>query len=213
MFASKVRTSKSRLDHFNQQDPKGIKNDHGNWLCVLGVFVVRELDMELTLKPISKDGIPEAISKAELYRYLNEPGEAESICRDILAVDSQNQAALRLLGLSITDQFKGNSSDRNSEADTAFQNLEDEYERLYYTGILHERQAKAQLDAGRPPYTVAPLFEEALNCFEKAEAIRPHGNDDAILRWNRCVRILQSRLGTDWRKQLEMIDTGDSPPI
>ena len=40
--------------------------------------------MELQLKPISKDGIPEAISKAELYRYLNEPGEAESICRDIL---------------------------------------------------------------------------------------------------------------------------------
>ena len=63
--------------------------------------------MELILKPISKDGIPEAISKAELYRYLNEPGEAESICRDILVADSENQTALRLLGLSITDQFGG----------------------------------------------------------------------------------------------------------
>ena len=169
--------------------------------------------MDFQLKPISKDGIAAAISKVELYRYLNEPGEAESICRDILAVDPENQGALRLLGLSITDQFKGNSSDRSSEAESVFQNLEDDYQRHYYAGILHERQAKSQLAAGRPPYTVAPLFEKALSCFEKAEAIRPHGNDDAILRWNRCVRILQSRLGTDWRKLIETIDAGDSPPI
>jgi tetratricopeptide (TPR) repeat protein len=169
--------------------------------------------MNFQLKPISKDGISEAISKAELYRYLNEPGEAESICRDILAADPENQMALRLLGLSISDQFEGNTSDRYSEAELTFQKLKDEYERIYYSGLLNERQAKAQLAAGRPPYTVAPLFEAALNCFEKAEAIRPHGNDDAILRWNRCVRILQSRIGTDWRKLIETIDAGDSPPI
>ena len=169
--------------------------------------------MELTLKPISKDGIPEAISKAELYRYLNEPGEAESICRDILAAEAENQTALRLLGLSITDQFTGNASDRYSEAESTFQSLTDEYGRFYYAGILHERQAKAQLAAGRSPYMVTPLFEKALDSFERAEAIRPPGNDDAILRWNRCVRILQSRLGTDWRKLLETIDAGDSPPI
>ena len=169
--------------------------------------------MELTLKPISKDGIPEAISKAELYRYLNEPGEAESICRDILAADAENQTAFRLLGLSITDQFTGNASDRHSEAESAFQSLTDQYECFYYAGILHERQAKAQLNAGRSPYMVMPLFEKALDFFEQAEAIRPHGNDDAILRWNRCVRILQSRLGTDWQKLIETIDAGDSPPI
>src|SRR5713101_3035345 len=169
--------------------------------------------MEPQLKPISKDGIPEAISKAELYRYLNEPGEAESICRDILAVDSENQAALRLLGLSITDQFTGNTSDRYSEAENTFQSLTNPYERAYYAGILYERQAKAQLSAGRSAYMVMPLFEKALDYFEKAEAIRPHGNDDAILRWNRCVRILQSRLGTDWQKLIETIDAGDSPPI
>lgn len=54
--------------------------------------------MELKLKTISKDGIPEAISKVELYRYLNEPEEAESICHDILAADPDNQMALRLWG-------------------------------------------------------------------------------------------------------------------
>jgi len=169
--------------------------------------------VDLELKPISKDGVAQAISKAELYRYLNEPGEAESICRDILAVDPENQVALRLLGLSITDQFTGNSSDRYREAENIFQSLKDEYKRFYYTGILYERQAKAQLAAGRSPHTVAPLFEEALALFEKSEAIRPHGNDEAILRWNRCVRILQSRLGSDWRKLIDTIDAGDSPPI
>jgi tetratricopeptide (TPR) repeat protein len=169
--------------------------------------------MDLQLKPISKDGIPEAISKAELYRYLNEPGEAESICRDILVADSENQTALRLLGLSITDQFTGNASDRYSEAESSFQSLTDQYQRFYYAGILHERQAKAQLAAGRSPYMVTPLFEKAMDYFQKAEAIRPHGNDDAILRWNRCVRILQSRLGTDWKKLIATIDAGDSPPI
>ena len=169
--------------------------------------------MDFQLKPISREGIPEAISKVELYRNLNEPGEAESICRDILAADPDNQTALRLLGLSITDQFKGSPADRYPEAERIFQSLQDQYERLYYAGILHEREAKAQLEAGRAPHSVTPLFEAALSNFEKAEAIRPHGNDDAILRWNRCVRILQSRVDSDWQKLIANIDAGDSPPI
>ena len=99
--------------------------------------------MEYKLKPISSAGINEAISKVELYRYLNEPGEAESICRDILAQDPAHQTALRLLGLSITDQFTGGMSDRYAEADRIFHSLSNDYERAYYTGILHERKAKA----------------------------------------------------------------------
>lgn len=63
--------------------------------------------MEFKLKIISRAGIPEAISKAELYRSLNEPEEAESICRDILVVEPEHQLALRLMGLAITDQFSG----------------------------------------------------------------------------------------------------------
>jgi hypothetical protein len=92
-----------------------------------------------------------AISKALSYRYLNEPEEAESICRDILAVEPDHQVALRRLGLAITDQFTGNVSDRYAEAESVFQSLTERYERLYYTGLLHERQAKAQryVRAGR----------------------------------------------------------------
>src|SRR5258708_29253957 len=121
--------------------------------------------MEFKLKTISKAGIPEAISKAELYRSLNEPEEAESICRDILAVEPEHQLALRLLGLAITDQFCGDTSDRHCEAEQLFQRLAERYERLYYTGLLHERRAKAQMRVGRPPHTLAPLFPEALRCF------------------------------------------------
>jgi hypothetical protein len=170
--------------------------------------------MEYKLKRISAAGINEAISKAELYRSLNEPEEAESICRDILTIEPQHQLAARLLGLALTDQFTGTGFDRYGEAEDIFQNLKDPYERLYYTGILFERRAKAQLAAGRAPHTVAPLFYQALHSFEDAEKIRPAGNDDAILRWNRCVRLLQKQ--SDGREQPEeevvMFDAQDAPP-
>jgi len=167
--------------------------------------------MEYKLKSISKAGIAEAIAKVELYRYLNEPEEAESICRDILAIDPRDQLALRLLGLTITDQFVGGSSDRYREAEAAFQKLSERYERLYYTGILYERRAKAQLRTGQPPHTVLPLFERALECFGEAERIRPASNDDAILRWNRCVRLLQDP-GYAWEQEYAGFDANDMPP-
>ena len=169
--------------------------------------------MPLHLKPISKAGIPEAIAKVDLYRSLNEPEEAESICRDILAVDATHQLALRLLGLAITDQFCGEISDRWGEAQESFDKLSDPYERIYYTGLLHERRAKAQLRAGRLPHTLTPLFEEALNCFAEAEKIRPSGNDDAILRWNRCVRLLQSHPEFQEENQSVGFDVQDSSPV
>jgi hypothetical protein len=149
--------------------------------------------MSHQLKSISKAGIPEALAKVDLYRYLNEPEEAESICRDILAVDSEHQLARRMLGLAITDQFLGIAADRYAEVYSIFQSLRDPYERHYYTGLLLERRAKAQLHTGCSPHILLPLIEEAMRHFAEAEKIRPAGNDDSILRWNRCVRLLESR--------------------
>jgi tetratricopeptide (TPR) repeat protein len=169
--------------------------------------------MDIRLKPISRVGIASAISKVELYRYLNEPGEAESICQDILAVEPSHQTALRLLGLAITDQFTGKMSDRYSEAARAFDGLTSAYERAYYSGLLQERKAKAQLQAGRPPHTVLPIFEDAMRLFEEAEKISPTDNDDAILRWNRCVRLLQSRGAAQWKKEMEQFDASEGPPV
>jgi tetratricopeptide (TPR) repeat protein len=167
--------------------------------------------MTYELKRISSAGIPEAISKVELYRSLGEPEEAESICRDILAVEPRQQLALRLLGLAITDQFTGAGSDRYGEAEQIFQRLDDPYERLYYSGLTSERRAKAQLLAGQPSHTLLPLFEQAMRSFGDAEKIRPAGNDDAILRWNRCVRLLQT--GTYvWEQEPAPFGTPDVVP-
>src|ERR1700685_4145158 len=167
--------------------------------------------MDLKLKTISKSGIGEAIAKAELYRYLNEPEEAESICRDILAADPQNMLGLRVLGLSITDQFEGRPSDRYNEVERIFDGLNDAYERSYYTGLLCERRVKAQLRAGRAPHTLLPLLERALQCFGEAERVHPPGNDDAILRWNRCVRLLQGRPDFESEEAVSF-DAQDGPP-
>ncbi len=168
--------------------------------------------MELKLKAISKSGIAEALSKATLYRYLNEPEEAESICHDILGVEAEDQAALRMLGLAITDQFTGQGSDRCAEVESIFQRLRDPYERHYYTGLLHERRAKAQMRAGRPPQMLAGLFQRALEYFEEAEKIRPPENDDALLRWNRCVRLLETLPRVE-REEETAFEDHDSAPV
>jgi hypothetical protein len=169
------------------------------------------MGLDLKLKTISKSGIPEAIAKAELYRYLNEPEEAESICRDVLAADPRHMMGLRTLGLAITDQFTGGPSDRYAEVETIFQSLVDTYERLYYTGLLCERRVKAQLRGGRAPHTLLPLLEKALQCFADAEKIHPPGNDDAILRWNRCVRLLHSQPDFE-AEEMVSFEAHDSPP-
>jgi tetratricopeptide (TPR) repeat protein len=169
--------------------------------------------MEFKLKTISKNGIEEAISKVTLYRYLNEPEEAESICHDILAVEPDNQTALRMLGLAITDQFTGQSSDRYADAGSAFQRLGDAYERLYYTGLLCERRAKAQMRAGRPPQMLVSLFKEAMRYFEEAEKIHPPENDDAVLRWNRCVRLLEKFPQSESQEQEATFEDHDTAPV
>src|SRR3954471_954019 len=147
-------------------------------------------------KPISRDAIPAALAKAERYRLLNEPGEAESICLDILRIDPAHQDAIVMLLLALTDQFRDEtSSARNAAARAAdlVGQLSDGYDRLYYAGIIRERRAKAvlQRDAYAAAAAAAGWLREAMSFFERAEAIRPAHNDDAVLRWNACARLLQ----------------------
>jgi tetratricopeptide (TPR) repeat protein len=168
--------------------------------------------VEPQFKTISRSGIAEALAKVQHYRYLNQAEEAESICRDILAADPENQLALRLLGLAITDQFTGAMSDRYHEAEEYFEKLASPYERAYYRGILHERRAKAQMGAGHMAHSLLVSFENAMRCYEEAEKIRPKGNDDALLRWNRCLRLVQSI--PELSRELEQaFEAGDSPPF
>ena len=146
-------------------------------------------------KPLQRDTIPRALEKAELYRLLNEPGEAESICLDVLAADAQNQQALVTLLLALTDQFEERMADAVQRAREVLPRLRDEYERAYYAGIVSERRGKAQLKHGSPGsrHAAYDSLREAMSWYERAEAIRPPGNDDAVLRWNACGRILQRR--------------------
>jgi hypothetical protein len=145
------------------------------------------------LKTLSPEAVPRALAKAERYRLLNEPGEAQSICLDILAIEPANQEVIATLLLAITEQFDAHMTCVN-EAWKTVARLEDEYERIYYTGLIHERRAKALLRHATPrggPRAYEWL-REAMACFEKAEELRPPNNDDALLRWNACARLIMS---------------------
>jgi hypothetical protein len=143
------------------------------------------------LKPLSKDAVEAALSKAERYRLLNEPDEAESICLDVLEIEPQNQRAQVMLLLALSDRC-GDGSGAAARAQQLASQLEDDYERLYYSGLVAERRARAHLDRGGAiPHGAYDWLMDALDYFERAEAVRPPGNDDAILRWNTCVRVLQ----------------------
>jgi hypothetical protein len=147
------------------------------------------------LKQLSQNAIPEALKKVERYRLLNEPREAESICLDILQVDPENRDALRELLLSLTDQFALDSAARKvGEARKILQRLPDGYERNYYAGVITERLAKTRLGQGGPRsgFLAYRHLTEAMGWYEKAEAMRPPDNDDAILRWNACARMIMS---------------------
>jgi hypothetical protein len=145
------------------------------------------------LKPLTKDAVPAALDKAERYRLLNEPAEAESICLDVLEIEPDNQPALVMLLLALTDQFADDLGRSSRQAEDILPRLAGEYDRLYYAGIISERQAKA-LASRNVPGTAGQAYEgflAAMRWYEKAEALRPAGNDDARLRWNRCARFLQ----------------------
>jgi hypothetical protein len=145
------------------------------------------------LKPLSREAIPAALEKAERYRLLNEPGEAESICLDVLHADPENQSALITLLLAVTDRFGKGYGVGDTQTKELLSRVKGDYERAYYSGILAERRAKAKLAQGTPGsrHYAYDGFRDAMNWFEKAEAIRPAGNDDALLRWNTCARIIE----------------------
>lgn len=147
---------------------------------------------EFELKPISRDAIPRAIQKAERYRLLNQSWAAESICLDILEIDPDNQQVLVMLVLALTDLHSGVAASGVMRAKEYLVRIRDDYQRSYYSGVVAERRgqgllANGGMGSGGMAYE---SLREAMEWYAKAEAIRPPGNDDAILRWNTCVRVL-----------------------
>jgi hypothetical protein len=147
----------------------------------------------LELKPLHPDALDRAIQKADHYRLLNEPRMAESICLDLLRVQPENQHAIVTLILALTDQFGDDSfSVSKTNVQDLVPRLTDPYARLYYSGIICERRGLATLNQRVPGYVAYDWFREALEFYEAAENQSPEGNDDAIVRYNTCVRIIHN---------------------
>lgn len=147
---------------------------------------------DLNLKSISKDAIPAALEKARHYRLLNQPWQAESICRDILSSDPDNQQVIYTLVLAMTDQFDGKFKRDLSQTLSIVKKMADDYHLEYCTGLIYERQAKAALNRKTPRagYIAYDNLIKAMQHYEKAEKLRPPNDEESILRWNACVRFL-----------------------
>ncbi len=144
----------------------------------------------LELKPLSPESIPSALVKAKHYRLLGEPWESESICRDILRVEPEHQEALLFLVLAITDQFALGKTSSYPMAKELCEKLLYDYQQFYFRGLVEERMAKtmAKRTSPRSNYIAYEYYQTAIAYFEKAEKLSPKDNQDAVLRWNACVR-------------------------
>ena len=147
---------------------------------------------QFELKKISTDGVTGAIERAEHYRLLNDPEQAESICLDVLEVDKDNSRTLIVLVLSLTDQFGSSGSAITRRAKDCVAKLAEGYDRAYYSGLVEEREGRAYLKRGGMSRSFAyESLREAMQHYEQAESLRKSGVDDAILRWNACARTIE----------------------
>jgi len=170
---------------------------------------------EFELKKLSPDGIERALKKAERYRLLNEPRDAESICRDILDTDPDNQPAAVALILCITDQFGRRMGINARSATELLDRIDDAYKRTYYHGVICERWAKAQMSTNDPGHGIYEWFRKAIRSYEEAIKLAEAGNEDAKLRYNACVRIIQRHPEIRPRPEEHSVESGfvDSAPI
>lgn len=145
---------------------------------------------EFQLKTLSVAAVPAALDRAERYRLLNEPAQAESICLDVIAAQPDNQRATALLLLALADQFAESIRGNLDRAMELLPRFQDEYQREYYKGILCERQARVYMSRSRD--SAYSTFREAMDCYERAEKLKPAGNDEALLRWNTCARTIMT---------------------
>jgi len=149
----------------------------------------------LTLKSITVEAVPTALAKAQQYRRLNEPNEAESICLDILAVLPKNQEALKTLLLALTDKFiEYGLNPTFEQAREIVGKLDVSYSKAYYSGIIFERRAKFHLRKGGPGSGAVAhnWLVQAMEAFDLAIKDSDPKNQDAVLRWNSCARIINS---------------------
>jgi hypothetical protein len=146
--------------------------------------------MHFELKSISVQSIPEALAKVDRYRLLNEPVLAESICLDVLAIVPDHQQALVSLLLARTDQLPSTLQPKGAQDVLA--QIKGEYEQAYYAGVIWERLGSARIRQGERGAGISAYqaLRDAMDYYERAMDFAPPGNDEAILRWNTCARMI-----------------------
>lgn len=141
---------------------------------------------------INKDSIPTVLEKARQYRSLLEPDLAISICIDVFAVDPENQEAIVIYILALTDQYSHQHSKvQPKKIIEVINRLTSEFHRIYYTGIFLERKARALL---KNPMSHSFAYEglmEAIEKYEMAEKMAPAHCSDPVLRYNSCLRTIE----------------------
>jgi hypothetical protein len=164
-----------------------------------------------SLKPLTKKSIPAALKKAERYRLLKEPYEAESICLDILEADHGNQEALIMLLLARTDKFPDELYPAFDRAMEVLDLLTDEHNKFYYRGVIKERRAKTHQKKGGPSSAALAYdwYIKAMADYEEALKKGSPGNQAAALRWNTCARILNEKPHLKPDKQLDEVHVMD----
>ncbi|MEE2658545.1 MAG: hypothetical protein VX733_08580 [Candidatus Latescibacterota bacterium] len=150
---------------------------------------------EFELKALSADGITHALDRVERYRLMNQPRVAESICRDILAVDAGNHQAKVQLILALTDQFEGHAGPGLQRLLTLTEELAEDYDKAYYSGIVYEREAKARLRREYPgaKFDAYEHLRTAMELYERADSLHATGNEDARLHYNTCIRVIEDQ--------------------
>lgn len=158
------------------------------------------------IRPIPLDAVPRALARAERYRLLNEPREAESICRDVLAVDPGNQQALVALVLAMTDLFAAGET-APADVQPFLARLTSPVDREYYAGVIEERWGKVLMLSGECRRSALDYLRQAMRHYDAvqrmgngggsraaagtADAGEPGVRWDAVLRWNTCVRMIE----------------------
>ncbi len=166
-------------------------------------------------KPIHRDAVPAALERAHTYRLLNQPRQAESICQDVLHVDPENQGALVMLLLALTDKFREAYQVDVRQAEEVLERIQGDYEKTYYGAVIAERWGKALLRRGTHVEGASGWFQKAMAAFEAADALSSAENDEALLHWNACARLmnrLESRRGAVSGRDEDALFVDEIPP-
>ncbi len=141
---------------------------------------------------IDKDSIEDVLERAKQYRSLLQPDMTISICMDIFAVDKNNQEALVIYILALTDQLSQSESKVHQKKITdSIKRLDSKFLQHYYSGIFFERQARSLLKHSMSRSFAYEAFIEAIAEFEIAEKMAPEHCADPILRYNSCIRTIK----------------------